>query len=278
MPDKYLASLERHMPIWQFMLAYRPRAEEQNFRRCYLNADVKQILMLTLTVVAMMGVMTLADIPRMAEIAGLSLGIELRISLLLTGLVLFWAVRRWRSARTIDIGTASYALLAAICIVIFHNFADVSAARIGTVGTLFIFAANIAFPVYGLYLVPAVLVLLAGETVVLFNTPTVEMTQHRHLILIIFVFAEIMSLSASAHLQRTRYLAFHALSEVKTLSGMIPICSNCNKIRDDSGYYQQLEEYISAHSNAEFSHGVCPDCINTLYPEFKNPKRFPEDF
>ena len=59
----------------------------------------------------------------------------------------------------------------------------------------------------------------------------------------------------------------HALEEVKTLSGFIPICSVCKKIRDDSGYWNQIEEYISTHSEAQFSHGICPECMQKMYPE-----------
>jgi len=57
------------------------------------------------------------------------------------------------------------------------------------------------------------------------------------------------------------------LDHVKTLKGLIPICSGCKKIRDDSGYWQQIEAYISEHSDADFSHGICPDCIKRLYPD-----------
>ena len=58
-----------------------------------------------------------------------------------------------------------------------------------------------------------------------------------------------------------------ALGEVKTLSGLLPICANCKKIRDDSGYWTQVEKYIQENSQAEFSHSICPDCIKALYPE-----------
>jgi len=58
-----------------------------------------------------------------------------------------------------------------------------------------------------------------------------------------------------------------ALSEVMMLSGLLPICSVCKKIRDDQGYWQQVEEYIGAHSEAEFTHGICPECARKLYPE-----------
>ncbi|MCK5226689.1 MAG: hypothetical protein KAK02_00705 [Desulfobulbaceae bacterium] len=59
-----------------------------------------------------------------------------------------------------------------------------------------------------------------------------------------------------------------ALTKVKTLSGFIPICASCKKIRDDKGYWNQIEAYIQKHSNAEFSHGICPECLKKLYPEF----------
>lgn len=57
-----------------------------------------------------------------------------------------------------------------------------------------------------------------------------------------------------------------ALREVKVLRGLIPICASCKKIRNDGGFWQQLEEYLSEHSEAEFSHGLCQPCIKRLYP------------
>ena len=56
-----------------------------------------------------------------------------------------------------------------------------------------------------------------------------------------------------------------ALEEVKTLSGLLPICASCKKIRDDQGYWNLLETYIETHSQATFSHGVCPECMDKLY-------------
>ncbi len=58
-----------------------------------------------------------------------------------------------------------------------------------------------------------------------------------------------------------------AMTNVKALSGLLPICASCKKIRDDEGYWKQIESYISAHSEAEFSHGICPDCLKKLYPD-----------
>jgi AmiR/NasT family two-component response regulator len=59
-----------------------------------------------------------------------------------------------------------------------------------------------------------------------------------------------------------------ALAKVKVLSGLLPICASCKKIRDDQGYWHQVEVYIRDHSEVEFSHGLCPSCARKLYPEF----------
>ncbi|MBD3166493.1 hypothetical protein GF324_07835 [bacterium] len=68
-----------------------------------------------------------------------------------------------------------------------------------------------------------------------------------------------------------------ALSEVKTLRGFLPICASCKKIRDDEGYWQQLEHYISRHSEARFSHGICPDCAHELYPDLYGKGTAPDE-
>ncbi|MEW6367619.1 MAG: PAS domain S-box protein [Acidobacteriota bacterium] len=60
-----------------------------------------------------------------------------------------------------------------------------------------------------------------------------------------------------------------AVSKAKTLSGLLPICASCKKIRDDRGYWNRIESYIADHSEAEFSHGICPECFNRLYPEYR---------
>jgi hypothetical protein len=59
-----------------------------------------------------------------------------------------------------------------------------------------------------------------------------------------------------------------ALAQVKQLQGLLPICANCKKIRDDHGNWYQIERYIDDHSEAKFTHSICPDCMRTLYPEF----------
>jgi CheY-like chemotaxis protein len=69
-------------------------------------------------------------------------------------------------------------------------------------------------------------------------------------------------------LERERLIAElrEALAHVKTLKGLLPICADCKKIRDDKGYWSQVESYVERHSEANFTHGLCPDCIQKWYP------------
>lgn len=61
-----------------------------------------------------------------------------------------------------------------------------------------------------------------------------------------------------------------ALEEIKTLRGILPICSYCKKIRDDRGYWEQIDVYLKEHADAEFSHGLCPECFRRHYPDFED--------
>ncbi|MFC1858219.1 MASE3 domain-containing protein [Thermodesulfobacteriota bacterium] len=71
------------------------------------------------------------------------------------------------------------------------------------------------------------------------------------------------------NLIKERNLLQDVLAELNTLRGLLPICSNCKKIRDDKGYWNQIEVYIEKHSEAQFTHGICPECAEKLYPGFK---------
>lgn len=72
---------------------------------------------------------------------------------------------------------------------------------------------------------------------------------------------------SAAELEASNTELREAISKIRTLSGMLPICASCKRIRDDKGYWNQIELYIRDHSEAEFSHGICPDCAEKLYPD-----------
>lgn len=72
---------------------------------------------------------------------------------------------------------------------------------------------------------------------------------------------------AEEELRRAKELAERALAQVRTLTGLIPICSSCKSIRDDQGFWKQVEEYLSTRIGADFSHGLCPTCAKEYFPE-----------
>ncbi len=67
-----------------------------------------------------------------------------------------------------------------------------------------------------------------------------------------------------------------AIAQIKTLGGIVPICSHCRRIRDDAGYWSQVEAYLAAHSEVLFSHGLCPECLTKHYPEYAEDGNAPD--
>lgn len=88
------------------------------------------------------------------------------------------------------------------------------------------------------------------------------------------VTAALLGRSIRYAIERRKLLARleQALKEVKTLRGLLPICAHCKRIRKDNGYWMQIETYIIEQTEAEFSHGICPECITTLYGRFLGEK------
>ncbi len=84
------------------------------------------------------------------------------------------------------------------------------------------------------------------------------------------VVAVLLSRLRATMLERSKLIGElqDTLKEVKELRGILPICSSCKKIRTDEGYWQNVEDYISHHTHAEFSHGICRECAKKLYPEY----------
>ena len=72
-------------------------------------------------------------------------------------------------------------------------------------------------------------------------------------------------------LRQARATAEDALATVKTLTGLLPICSGCKQIRDDQGYWSKVEIYIAKHTNAQFTHSLCPECVRKYFPDQPEP-------
>ena len=86
-------------------------------------------------------------------------------------------------------------------------------------------------------------------------------------ILDLLISAYEQALEQKIKLEQTNKELQDALATIKTLSGIVPICARCKKIRDENGEWKPVEAYVGQHSDASFSHGVCPDCAKVLYPD-----------
>lgn len=116
------------------------------------------------------------------------------------------------------------------------------------------------------FIVAAAVVILAMP--VPYERPLV--TRFLVTLVIVALFAHAIESSrsvAARELGREKSALVEALAQIRTLSGLLPICAECKKIRDDQGYWRQVEYYIAERTDAHFTHGICPGCMDKLYPE-----------
>jgi hypothetical protein len=259
------------LSLWRFLYGCRSEQDELAYRKHYLANDVRQIKGMSYAAIGFMLALTLQDLTNLGENPDLLTGIVLRFLLTLFGLVITWSMRSDQSHQAIDLKVIIFSCLTAVVLVSVHFMPSITPARMVGVATLFIMAVHIGFPSYALTLLPAITIVFGGEMMILFTGDRPQFVDSRVLIPVIITFAEYMAVLGSAYYHRTRYYAFKAAVEVETLTGMLPICASCKNIRDDQGYYQQIESYISARSAVEFTHSICPKCIKTLYPEMNLP-------
>jgi hypothetical protein len=100
--------------------------------------------------------------------------------------------------------------------------------------------------------------------------PALALANRASCLLVLWITAWLLMRAQRAEQLRNAVLADlkDALDNVRTLRGLLPICASCKKVRDDEGYWVQIEAYVRDRTEADFSHGICPDCMRKLYPEF----------
>lgn len=254
--------------MWQYTYKSRPADEESAYRDHYLDSDIRHLNITFYAIISIILAMTILDFMLVADQPGLMVGLIIKICFFFMTLAILFVINKAKLASVLDFSVVAYTIIYASGVVLAHAVGDYSPARMIVIVTLCIFTAHIAFPVYIAYLMPSTLIMAIGESVVLFTTDRLDLIQERPLLLIVFVFGSMLTILASALHHRTRWSSFRALQEVKVLSGFLPICASCKQIRDDNGYYQEIEKYISERSEVVFSHGICPDCKEEFYGDY----------
>ena len=214
-----------------------------------------------------MVLLSLNDILKLEANPSLIVGLVIRAGLILVGILLVWLIRKIRQPWIIDVSALVYSSVIAFGVFWFHNTVETSVLRMASIVIIFTYAIHLAFPTYAIYAAFPVVTLIMGDAYLLFTSSSTEHIANRNVVMIAYVTSLGMAVISSALLQRSRYNTFSAMRKVKTLSGMLPICASCKNVRDDQGFYQQIEQYIQDHSDAEFTHGICPECARKLYPE-----------
>lgn len=264
---------EKIIPIWLFTFPSRTRDDENGYRSHFLDADHRQIRAMIVLVMLFMLTLNVADLLFNSSQESLAQGIIFRVILIVIGVILLLWLKSNTTARALDLAALTFSLSVAIGVVIYHNNPEVTPVRILGIVLTFIFVSHIAFPNYAILMGFPIILLLAGETYNVAFSGREDLQSHQLTMLLIALFAECVGIFSSAYHHQARYQAYKAMKHVKLLSGLLPICSSCKKIRDDQGYYQKIETYITEHSEAQFTHGICPDCASDMYAEIAEYKK-----
>jgi hypothetical protein len=140
----------------------------------------------------------------------------------------------------------------------------------------FAFGLGLVLPIVVFDMLPVALVssalLLGGASAMTFfdRMPTIAVLGWTHVAVVVFAAAWLLGLAFRRTQNDNERLIQdlrEALANVKTLKGLLPVCAWCHKVRDDDGYWQRIDAYVSAHSEAEFTHSMCPECYARRYPE-----------
>ena len=261
--------MQTEPPLWRYTFRSQPADQETAYREHFLDGDIRMLVLSVYAVTAALIGLIILDSFRLAGQPSLLTGLIVKVFFLIASVTIVMVAVKLRRPTVLDMSILIYTVMYAVGIILSHAVADYAPARMSAVIILFILVSHIAYPVYAAFLLPATSMLLVGEYIILFTTDRVDLLESRTFILIASLFTAVISVLTSTHNQRSRKISFQALSEVKTLSGFLPICAQCKKIRDDDGYYQQIEKYISERSDARFTHGICPSCAEELYGQVK---------
>lgn len=255
--------------LWRFIFGTLEKKEEAAYREHYLAADLRRVLGIAWVSAGLMVAIDLRDMSYIDQQPELWIGILIRTITLVISILIIWRLRKDPNTRQMDLAMVSLAFSIMVGMLWIHYAQEVSAARMVSIGTIVIMAAIIGLPTYPILPLMSALVIILGDGWIIYQSNDTALQEMASLIMIAYIFSALFGVVTSANQHRARYETFKARSQIKTLEGILPICAHCKKIRDDEGYYQQLESYFSKYAGATFSHGICPECVVIHYSELE---------
>jgi len=261
-----------------------PAELENNFRRDILKHDVKQISVAIILAFIPISLFVLNDILTFSDIELFEEIIISRIGMTIWSLVVIYIIRTTRSILVVDRVILIWMIGASLLALLISYSRPGDYLPVTVLNMIYIMAIYVLFPI-PLYLqVIAGVLISLGECILIAFFKSLPVIPGGIIMLILgFTIANLFGFVASYRLclsRRKQFVLLHneleikanlqyALSEVKTLRGIIPICMSCRKIRNDEGYYEVVERYLKRHSDVDFSHTLCPDCFSEKMDELE---------
>jgi hypothetical protein len=204
--------------------------------------------------------------------------LSLRSLFILLSILAIVVIKKMRNPFTVDLLLFSWIVLYFSAITIIYSTRPAEFIRNPFLDILMILVPYLVFNIRFAFQITPPLLFSAASIVFLSTTPGVTLISFNAIVMT-YVFSNVMGIFAAWRLHAYRRVQFshfleekklnrelkEAMSSIRTLRGLMPICSKCRKIRDEEGYWKKMEEYIEQHSEAQFSHSLCDKCAHELY-------------
>jgi hypothetical protein len=273
------------MSAFQIFPRLEPAELEERFRLEMLVRDKIQVIVAIVLVLVAASAFIVLELWLLPSSSALYISVISRCVTVIVSIATIWIVRRLFSIRLFDRIVFVWMTIVVCHLLIINALrpADYVAAVVWDIVT--ICGVYILAPVPLCFQIPSALLLAVGGSVLwLIHRLNLSATYETVAVLTAYLFANACGIFVSWRLNRSYRQQFvllmqetkareeleTALAEVKTLRGIIPICSYCGKIRNDKGYYEAVEKYIMEHSEAVFSHTYCPECFAKYYPDLQD--------
>ena len=254
---------------------------EHSYRQQYLDQDRKQTKIIFIVTAVSIMLFIFSDYKLFGNSGMFYTLLTARSLFSLFAILLTVSLGKLSNEHTFDISTL-FSVLFLSGLVLFINMtrpADYLSHSIADIAILL--TIYLILPNRFIFQLISAIIFTAGNIIIIINFRSSHALLGNNIILVSYVLINLLGIIAARQMhisRRTQYELFinekklkeeyqNALEEIITLRGIIPICANCKQIRDDQGYWNQLEVYIQKRSLAKFSHGICPRCSKILYPE-----------